>query len=407
MQACTDSWLEMSAVAAVETDHLPLTFRLVHDVADLHALADAWQSLLDASAVAEPMLCPAWLLTWWSVYGAGRSLHVGLFHDGDQLVGLAPLCKRRVTHRFGVPFQRLEFLGSDVDENDGVCSEYLNVIAQRGRERDVADAFAVALGDGSFGDWHEVVLGALDGAGAMLAFLREAFATRGLHAEQRIVDEAPYLKLPDDWEAFLPTLDKKRRQNLVKPVRDLDAWTEQDWQIQRVETEADLELGWRILQELHNQRWLQGDGVDGAFTRPRFQAFHRALLPHLLKQGRLELYWLVANDKPIAVHYEIHANGKAYFYQCGRALDVPNPVRPGAALLALALQRAAKKGLREFDFLGGLAPYKLQITQTARPIVEIRVARSIPREWLRIGVERMIGKARAVRNAWRSWRGRR
>ncbi len=408
MRAFTPSSLEMSADAPLATTAAPpLTFRLIRDVAELRALAGDWQTLLDRSAHPAPMLSPDWLLTWWDVYGAGRELHAALFFDGDQLVGLAPLCKRRFKHRFGIPFTRLEFLGSDVDEDDGVCSEYLNVIAGKGRENTVVDAFARALADGSFGPWHEVVLGAMDGDGALPALLREAFAAHGLHAEQRIADEAPYLTLPKDWETFLATLDKKRRQNLMKPVRDLNHWTEANWRIHRVESEADLALGWSILQELHNQRWLQGDGVDGAFARPRFQAFHRALLPLLLKQGQLELSWLVADGRPIAVHYEIHAHGKATFYQCGRVLDLPNPQRPGAAMLSLALQRAVAKGLREFDFLGGLAPHKLQITQTTRPLVEIRVARSIPREWLRKCVEWAVSAARALRNRWRSWRTRR
>jgi CelD/BcsL family acetyltransferase involved in cellulose biosynthesis len=407
LQAFTDSWLEMSAVAAAKSTKAPLSFRLVREEAELREWADAWQALLERSASAEPMLSPAWLLAWWQVYGDGRALHVGLFHDGDQLVGLAPLCKRRFSHRPGIPFQRLEFLGSEVDENDGVCSEYLNVIAQRGREAEVADALARALADGAFGTWQEIVFAAMDGEGAMPALLQAAFDSHGLRAESRTVDAAPFLSLPENWDAFLPTLDKKTRQNLVKPVRDLDRWADADWQIHRVESAADLETGWNILQQLHNQRWQQGSGVEGAFARPRFLAFHRLLLPELLKHGQLELCWLVARGEPVAVHYEIHANGKAYFYQCGRKLDMPSPLRPGAALLSLALQHAVAKGLREYDFLGGMAPYKLQITQTSRSIVELRVARSVPREWLRRCVEWAICNTRSLRKRYRSWRTKR
>jgi len=64
------------------------------------------------------------------IYGRGRELRVGLFHDGDRLVGVAPLCRRRFWHRPGIPMRRLEFLGGDDNEDDGVCSEYLRPIIQ-------------------------------------------------------------------------------------------------------------------------------------------------------------------------------------------------------------------------------------------------------------------------------------
>src|SRR5205809_1036512 len=111
-----------------------MNFRLITSFDELEALAPAWQELLDASAHPEPMLAPTWLLTWWRIYGDGRELRVGVFHDHDRLVGLAPLCARRFRHRLGLSFRRLECLGADVDESDGVCSEYLNIIARTGDE---------------------------------------------------------------------------------------------------------------------------------------------------------------------------------------------------------------------------------------------------------------------------------
>src|ERR1019366_4921904 len=145
------------------------SFRLVTDFAELQAFAPEWQELLRQSADKEPMLAPAWLLTWWQIYGENsqRRLRVGLLYEGERLIGLAPLCQRRFWYRPGIPFTRLEFLGSDVDEQDGVCSIYLNLLARAGLEDRVVQAFVQEITRGSFGAWDEVVLGALDGAKAM------------------------------------------------------------------------------------------------------------------------------------------------------------------------------------------------------------------------------------------------
>ena len=81
---------------------------------ELRDLVPAWQDLLEQSAAPQPMRGPHWLTTWWDIYGGNRELRVGLFYEGAELAGLAPLCARRYVYRPGIPFRRLEFLGSDV-----------------------------------------------------------------------------------------------------------------------------------------------------------------------------------------------------------------------------------------------------------------------------------------------------
>src|SRR5207244_3506012 len=147
--------------------------------------------------------------------GTGRQLRVALFREDDRLVGLAPLTARRYRHRPFIPFRRLEPLGADVDEGDGVCSDYLNVIAERGAEARVARALARALVAGDFGRWHEVVLPALDGAGVMPGLLAEALAQAGLQVGTAATDSAPYIPLPATWDAYLKALPKKKRYNVT------------------------------------------------------------------------------------------------------------------------------------------------------------------------------------------------
>jgi CelD/BcsL family acetyltransferase involved in cellulose biosynthesis len=385
-----------------------LTGCVITDPARLEGHRQAWAELLERSAGNGPFLSPAWLLSWWRVYGPhdGRRLRAAPFYEGDRLVGLAPLLLRRHWYRPGIPFRRLEPLGSGEREVDSLCSDYLNVIAEHGAERRVARELAAALTSGAFGPWDELVLPMMDGEGEMPGILVEAFRRAGLEADQRVTGTALYISLPRSWEAFLQSLEKKDRYNLLRALREFDQWAAGEAKLERVTSPGELDAGKRLLIRLHRERW-QGGGASGVFQSPLCLAFHDAVLPQLLERGALELLWLSVRGEPVAAQYNIVWNEKVYFYQCGRKLDLPKSVRPGAVLLARAVRGAIEAGRREFDFLLGEDVYKKQLAYRARPVVRVRAVRRSLAEGARRLAERGLDWARAVRNFGRRLLGRR
>jgi CelD/BcsL family acetyltransferase involved in cellulose biosynthesis len=383
--------------------HTALRCSVVTGPAGLERLRPAWRDLLRRSAADEPVLAPLWLLTWWQVYGqpGGRDLRVCLFHDGDRLAGLAPLQRRRCWYRPGIPLWRLELLGADVDEGDGVSSDYLNVLAERGAEAGVADALAVAVTAGAFGRWDEVVLPAMAGDGVLPALLTAAFTRAGLAARCTVTGAALHIPLPETWEDYVRRLSANDRRYLLRSLRDFDAWAGPDVQVGRVTTPAELEEGKRILARLHAERWAAA-GRGGVFRKSRFAAFHDAVLPQLLAEGALELIWLQARGEPLAALYNFVWNGKVYNYQSGRKVDLPRGLRPGIVLHARAIRAAIEAGRREYDFLAGGEQYKKQLALAARPLVQVRAARPCLAEAARRLAERGVACARTLRNACRS-----
>src|ERR1043165_2102324 len=123
---------------------MALHSKIVRSIDDLAPFEPAWRDLLSRSNNDEPTLTPLWLGAWWRVFGSegGRRLCVALFFDTDRLVGMAPLQTRRHWYRPGIPFRRLELLASGEREADEICSEYIGVIAEQGREGAVVEAFA-------------------------------------------------------------------------------------------------------------------------------------------------------------------------------------------------------------------------------------------------------------------------
>ncbi len=383
---------------------LPLSCTVVTDAAELERLREDWRALLARSASNEGMLTPEWLLTWWRVFGPQdhRQLRALLFRDETgRLVGLAPLLRRRYWYFPGIPFRRLEPLGAGEREEDAICSDYLNAIAERGFEAAVADAFARALAEDRAGAWDELVLPMMAGDGPMPALLVAALRRAGYRAEQTTTGEAPYIALPPTWGAYLKSLDKKNRYNITRSLRDFEEWSAGEWALERATTPADLERGKKALIGLHRQRW-EGEGEVGTFRSPHFLAFHDQVMPLLLDRGELDLIWLSVRGKPVAATYSIVHDGKVCFYQCGRRLDVPKGVRPGGVLLAHAIRVAIEAGRREFDFLGGAALYKMQLTRTTRPLVQVRAARGSLVEHARRLVERGRAGARALKRGLRA-----
>jgi CelD/BcsL family acetyltransferase involved in cellulose biosynthesis len=386
---------------------LALTRKIVTDPRDLNEIGPEWASLLGRSVANEPMLSPAWLTTWWAVYGegTGRQLRALLFYEEGRLVGLAPLARRTYHYRLRLPFRRLEPLGADVDEQDGVCSDYLNVIAEKGAERRVCASLAEALRADELGPWDEFVLPAMDGEGPMPGLLTEAFRDAGFLAECAPAGASPNIPLPATWDEYLTSLPKKKRHNIRYALREFDAFAEGEAVLHFACTPEELNEARRVLITLHGDRWA-GTGQQGVFEKPRFLAFHNLVQPLLLRQDALQLLWLSVRGEPLAAMYNIVWDNKVYFYQCGRKFNLPPKISPGTTIIARAMQKAIAEGRREFDFLAGVSQYKMQFAQAARPLVRVRAARSSPRESARLMVERGVDCARQIRDRLRGFRGR-
>lgn len=377
-----------------------LTCQVVTDPAEAERLRPAWTDLLGRSGRRDIAASPDWMLIWWGVYGPtqGRRLRLALFHEAGRPVGLAPLLRRTHWYRGVLPFRRLEFLASGEREGHGICSNHLDVIAERGAEEAVARALAAAIAAGTLGAWDELVLPMMDGDGPMPALLTTAFGNVGLAAETVETARAPYIPLPATWDDYLKGLSCTHRRQVTRSLRAFDQWADGGARLERATDLAGLEKGKRILRELHHARW-EGGGQSGVFRSPLFLEFHDTIMLHLLGRGALELTWLTVRGEPVAALYGITWGDKGIAYQTGRRPDAPAAVRPGGVILAYAIRAAIEAGRREFDLLADEAPYKMQLAPAARPLVRVRVVRPGWRESARRLMERGVEAVRPLRRA--------
>src|SRR6185503_14065572 len=100
------------------------------------ALRGEWNALLESSVSDCVFLTHEWLSAWWKHLADGRRLSILTLRDGGELIGILPVAERAPQLARMMP-RTLEFLGSGV-----IGSDYLDVIAARGRESEVMAAFA-------------------------------------------------------------------------------------------------------------------------------------------------------------------------------------------------------------------------------------------------------------------------
>ena len=361
--------------------------------ADLDSLRAAWDELLADSATNEPTLSFDWQAAWWEVFGLtdGRSLLVLLWYDGPRLVGLLPLQRRRVRYSGVVPFARLEILASGEDEEDEICSEYLNPVLRRGYEERLAPEIAAALSRRN--DWDEIVLPSLDGSQPVASLLKSAFEQQGYRTECEETNACPYVPLPDTWAAYLAALPSQRRYLITRSLRDVEEWARGKQALRRAASRDELRKAAPFWPA--STASAGSNAVAAASSPPAVSSVSRADDAQAARPRRARS--LAARGGPQArrrgLQLRLGQQGPLLPERTGDG--PPKKVRIGIVAHALVMQRAIVEGRREYDFLAGTTQYKMQMALSTRPLWRLRVVRSESRERLRLGMERPRRIARA------------
>lgn len=360
---------------------------------EFESLAPQWNALLERSAANTIALTHEWLTTWWDVFGENRELFILLVREGKNLIGIAPLLKRRVSS-FGLGVTRLEFLASGEDEADEICSDYLDFICERGRENDAIESIFRYL-DEAKNEWDELLLKEIIGTSPSIELMRAHGEKAGMKCEVSSIGEAVYIPLEEGWEHLEKNIPRRMRHQLRQDERKAQA---NDYIIEITEHKANFEEAFAHFVRLHQNLW-QERGFPGVFASDIFTQFHKKLADKLLPQGRLRLYILYSGTQALAALYIFVYAHKAYYYQSG--FNYKSTFQsPGTLLQAKAIRHSIETGLREWDFLKAQpGDYKYRWSKQAHPLVEIRIAKPQAKETVRASATFVVNKLRKVKRA--------
>lgn len=357
--------------------------RVITNRSEWESLDPEWVGLVERSPSASIFLTTEWLRPWWHAFARpGDHLYVLAARDGDALVGLAPLYRSRCP-AFGLgSLRRLGFIGDSSGD-----SEYLDFIMAPGREAAVLRVFFDRIeADG----WDVADLRLLPKASPNYPLLRELAAERRwLAAEEGVPCSS--VELPGDWDAYLRTLQSRFRSKLRSLLRRLPA--EHGAEFVRCDDVA--ELGGRLesLFALHQRRW-RPEGKPGVFASEARRRFYREMAEALLRRGWLRFYSLRLGERWVAHEFSFAHRGRLYYLQQGFDTDC-GKLSVGIALKAHVVRECIAEGIREYDFLGGIAPHKAKWGAVPKWCCHLTLARPGFRTRWRIWLPRALEAARS------------
>jgi CelD/BcsL family acetyltransferase involved in cellulose biosynthesis/peptidoglycan/xylan/chitin deacetylase (PgdA/CDA1 family) len=319
----------------------------IRDQAGWQRLEPLWNPLLESSASATTFLTWEWLTAWWSAYGNADDLHIlAALDDTGAVRGIAPLRRQRV-RRYGRTFATLAFIGDGSSDSD-----YLDFIAARGSEDPVLRAFFDHLQE-RLGRGTILQLNEIPAASPNLPVLRSLAGSNGLCTEDTV--PCATIRLPDRWDDYLGMLRPRFRTKVRSVLRNLEGRPEVRFGF--CDKESDLERLLPILFDLHTRRW-NSDGQPGVFGWDRKRQFYRALSPLLLGRGALRFSWLEWNGRILACQYGF-LHGATYLHLQEGYEPASEHWNIGMGLRAWTIREFQRAGVREYDFLAGVARHKM------------------------------------------------
>jgi CelD/BcsL family acetyltransferase involved in cellulose biosynthesis len=326
----------------------------VEDEAGLDALERDWNALLERSD-ATVFQSFEWLRTWWRHFGEGRRdarLHVVTVRGREGVVAIAPFYVERSRVLGAVPLRRLLFVG----HRD---SDYLDVLAARGREEECAEAIAASL-TGRDRLFDVAVLEETPDRSRTGPLLHEALLRRGWGATRFVQGPCPRTALARTWEETIARFKIDDRREVRRRLRNLQK--EHRVELEVVTAGPGVEPAMREFIEMHQERWNRG-GWWGAFADRDMAAFHCEAAERLGRRGWLFLAFLRVDGRRWAVNYGFAFRDEVAIYLTGSRESSPALARhsPGRAVHALCMQWTVESGRPVYDFMRGAERYKYEL----------------------------------------------
>jgi len=328
-----------------------------HDATGFAALRQAWNPLVQASAVNTVFATWEWQKVWWDSFGAGHELHLLALREGAELVGLAPFMVEVVAGQ-----RLLRLLGGTE------VADYLDVIATRGREEAV---WAAITGHLAGVAWDQLDLHAIAENSPTRPILDRLWQRGAYRVESLREDVCPQLALPAGWEAYLESLRGKDRHELRRKLRRLAAEASYHWHT--VHDPTELPAAVATFAELHRQ----SSRDKRVFMDQAMEAYFLANAQAMLQAGWLWLSFLEVDGRRVAGTFAYDYNGTVALYNSGYD-PAYSFLSVGLLAVVFCLQEAVLTGRRGFDFLQGSEPYKYDLGGRDLAVYNIKVSRLIP-----------------------------
>lgn len=290
-------------------------------------LAAEWDALA-VRVEAPPFLRPGWAAAWWDAFGTGR-LEIVAIRRGGRLVAVLPLARRGV---------KLRSLTNDHTPLNGPLVEDRLATQALGRALKARRVAQVVL------EWVD----------AESPLLRSSLDAMGARVIARAMDRSPYVALRAGGRGIDHRLTAKRRSNLRRLRRRLEATGAVTLDVRdgREDLDAFLGEGFR----LEGAAWKSACGTS-ILACAASRDFYTAVARWAAAQGLLRLAFLRLDGEALAFDYCLEDATSHYLLKTGYA-PAHRSEAPAILLREEMIRRAAATGLESYEFLGSDPPWR-------------------------------------------------
>jgi len=346
-----------------------LSLRVVSTLEEFGGLSSQWNSLLTKTSANNIFLTWEWVYTWARHYLQRDTLFILLAYQGNEIVGIAPLCIKKANYYGLLGIRQMEFLGTKE-----VCSSYLDFIVEDKRRKQLLQSVYNYLYCDARGLWDILRLAEIPVESPTTDMLYEIVQDEGKTVEIVGHTCCPVIRLPGSVDKFLGSISRNERYNLRRKSSRLEKLC--DAQYIQCSLNGDVQKEMNTFVSLQRLNWKHKGRDDGRFQSNRFLEFHKEVLSLFSERGWARLDFLALDGKKIAGIYGYSYNGTYYFYLPARNPTIFPELSTGILLLFRSVSQAIQDGNREFDLLRDPAPYKLAWANGLRRSLTLRLYNS-------------------------------
>ncbi len=334
-----------------ETLPIPTFGAVSHN--EMLCLSEEWRRLSETGGnCVEPFLQPEWFIAFARSLESDRLIHLAVVRSNESLLGVAPFVF--CSSFFGnIPARTLRSLS-------GVHSCRFDLIHGGGEPSHLADSIWSSIREQRNWDVIEALDVPADGA---FQFLLQHARRDGFLTGTWPTRKSPYLLLPaHDSDPFqnCPDTFKSIRKRLKRKLRNL---SEEGAVAFNVHT-TDYHEALSQFFALESSGWKGAKGSSIA-SSPALVKFYSSIAEEFAQRGRLRMYSLTIDSKPIAMHFGLVMNG--CYYTPKVAYDENfSRFSPGQILVRHVIADLTQAGVKKYDFLGPRALWKRVWTDSFR-----------------------------------------
>jgi hypothetical protein len=300
-----------------------------------------WNELLMQSRSDTIFLTWEWLYTWAECFlGSDRKLFILAVYQKEKLIGLAPWCIHRIRGNF-FSLRQIEFLGSPK-----MASDYLDVFAKKGKEKEVALQIYDFLFREVSESWDSMSLRDIPANSLFLLYFIESIRQDGKYVDIYEGAFCPFTVLPRSWENFLTNISSNRREQFRRHYRKLQKHVEV-----KHSTFIHDKVALARFNSLYSNWW-------GKNQNHQFYVHLEKFANRCQSQSWIQIDFLSADGEDIAALWHLRYKNKLLMYLMAVDKDFTIKISIGNILIGLCLEKAISDGIDIYDFLKGSEDYK-------------------------------------------------